>query len=203
MSLLIISGSLNSDSNSRILAREAERWAAAVAHLPRPRIACLVGGSSRHAAFTQEDAARLGREASALARAEGGSLMVTTSRRTGEACAAALQATIDAPAFVHLWGSPGDNPYVGLIGLGDRLVVTADSASMCSEALARGRPVHLFVPAAGTAAKLARFHASLCAAGLLHGLDERAARVPPPQNPAIGIAAALRARLGPAAGGAG
>ncbi|MGI9434913.1 MAG: ELM1/GtrOC1 family putative glycosyltransferase, partial [Geminicoccaceae bacterium] len=39
-----------------------------LAHLPKPYIACLVGGKNRHTAFTTEDARTLGRKASDLAR---------------------------------------------------------------------------------------------------------------------------------------
>ncbi|HET6520722.1 MAG TPA: mitochondrial fission ELM1 family protein [Geminicoccaceae bacterium] len=181
------------------LAAAAGALAPRLAGLPRPRIACLVGGASRHAAFTRGDAAELGRRASALARHAGGSLLVTTSRRTGTAATAALLAAIDVPAFVHRWTPDGDNPYLGLLGAADAVIVTADSSSMVSEACATGRPVYLFTPAAGAAPKHARLHRRLAELGHLRPLGDGGAPFTtegrPPLNPATAVADAIRERL--------
>ena len=120
-------------------------WQPRLAHLPRPFVTVLVGGSSGPYVFDAAAAERLGREASALARGLGGSVLVTTSARTPIAAVDALFAAIDAPACLHRW-APGDsqNPYFGFIALADRIVVTADSISMIAEACATGRPVQMF-----------------------------------------------------------
>jgi len=185
----------------RITPERLDAAAAALAprlgELPRPRIACLVGGSNRAMRFTPDDALGLARRASALARERGGSLLVTTSRRTGAACTAALARGIAAPHLLHRWSpDPADNPYPGLLGAADAVIVTADSASMCSEACASGRPVFLYRPAGGVSAKLARLHAALEAAGHLRPLGAAwPASRPPPLDPASLVAAAIRARL--------
>ena len=88
------------------LALAAQAWRPRLAHLPGPFVTVLVGGSSGPYRFDAAAATRLGREASALARRLGGSVLVTTSARTPAAAADALVAAIDAPAFVHRW-SPG------------------------------------------------------------------------------------------------
>lgn len=181
------------------LMRAASALAPRLADLPRPRIACLVGGSNRAVRFTATDALTLARQASALARSRAGSLLVTTSRRTDDACAAALADAIDVPRLLHRWSprSAGpDNPYLGLLGAADAIIVTADSASMCTEACAAGRPVFLFRPAAGASAKLTRLHAALEAAGYLRPLGAAwPERCPPPLDPATAVADAIRARL--------
>lgn len=127
------------------LAQAAAEWRPRVAHLPKPYVTVLVGGSSGPYKFDAAAAARLGREASALARELGGSVLVTTSARTPDEAVEALFAAIDAPAHLHRWSPEGGpNPYLGFIGLAERLVVTADSISMIAEACASGRPVQLF-----------------------------------------------------------
>lgn len=134
------------------LAMAAQLWRPRLAHLPGPFVTVLVGGSSGPYRFDALAAARLGREASALARRLGGSVLVTTSARTSAAAAEALVEAIDAPAYVHRWApGGGDNPYFGFIGLADRLVVTGDSISMIAEACATGKPVQLFDFGAGGA----------------------------------------------------
>ena len=127
------------------LAQAAAEWRPRVAHLPKPYITVLVGGSSGPYKLDAAAAARLGREVSALARELGGSVLVTTSARTPAESVEALFAAIDAPAYLHGWSPHGGaNPYLGFIGLAERLVVTADSISMIAEACASGRPVQLF-----------------------------------------------------------
>ena len=87
------------------------------------------------------------------------SLLVTSSRRTGKENTDALKSALTgAPAFV--WDGEGENPYFGILGLCDYLVVTADSVNMISEACASGRPVYIYdLP--GGSRKSARFRAAL------------------------------------------
>jgi len=178
------------------LADAAAALAPRLSGLPRPRIACLVGGRNRQVRFTPADAGELARAASALARDRGGSLLVTTSRRTGAACSRTLAAAIDVAHLLHDWSPTGDNPYLGLLGAADAIIVTADSTSMCTEACATGKPVLLFRPAGGIAPRLARLHAWLAAEGRLAPLGSAwPAPRPPLANPAAVVAAAIRARL--------
>ena len=127
------------------LAREAAAWAPRVAALPRPHIAVLAGGNSGPYPFDRVSGARLARQASEFASARNGSLLVTTSARTRPETTEALFEGLRCPAFRYRW-TPGDadNPYYALLGLAERLIVTADSISMMTEACATGRPVYLF-----------------------------------------------------------
>ncbi|HEX9490910.1 MAG TPA: ELM1/GtrOC1 family putative glycosyltransferase, partial [Stellaceae bacterium] len=110
---------------------------------------------SRFAAFIDQLAV--------LARA-GFGIAVTPSRRTGPAAEELLRDRLAGlPAII--WDGAGDNPYFGLLGLADALLVTADSVSMVSEAAATGKPVHV-VDLDGGSAKFARFHAAMRAAGI-------------------------------------
>ena len=122
--------------------RAAAEWAPRFAALPSPRIALLVGGSAKPFVFDVPAAGRLAAEASALARAEGGSLLVSTSRRTPADAAQALGVELTVPAHVHCWTpAGGPNPYLAYIALADAFVVTGDSASMLAEACSTGRRV--------------------------------------------------------------
>jgi mitochondrial fission protein ELM1 len=125
--------------------RAAELWAPRWAQLPRPWIAVLVGGSSGPYLFDAATAARLGREASAVARRAGGSLLITTSSRTRPTVIPALREALEAPAFLHEWrrGQP-ENPYPALLALADRFIVTGDSMSMLAEAAGTCKPVEIF-----------------------------------------------------------
>jgi hypothetical protein len=123
----------------------AAQWAAEVADLPRPFVALFAGGDSSTHRFDVESATRLGRQASAEARAAGGSLLISTSARTPSESATALFAAIDCPAYRYAWKRNDDrNPYLAFLALADRFIVTSDSASLATDACATGKPVCVF-----------------------------------------------------------
>ncbi len=127
------------------LQAEARHWESRLATLPRPRIAVITGGDSGPTTFGRKAAARLARQASAMAGAQGGSLLVTTSARTAPAAVESLSAGIEAPVHFYRWRCDDDhNPYFGYLALADAIIVTADSISMLTEACATGKPVYMF-----------------------------------------------------------
>lgn len=127
------------------LAREAGRCAPRYAHLPPPYTGVILGGDSGPYTFGPGTAAEVGRRASALVQqGQGGSLLITSSARTTGKALAAFERNLSVPYDIYRW-RPGDsdNPYFGILGLSDALVVTADSISMLSEACATGKPVYM------------------------------------------------------------
>ena len=121
------------------------QWSDRLAHLPRPLIAVLVGGSSGPYALTRRSGERLAAAAGALAARLGGSLLVTTSSRTPRAAARALEEGLTCPHLLYRWRrGDADNPYFAFLAHADEIIVTADSMSMVTEALATGKRVHLF-----------------------------------------------------------
>lgn len=118
-------------------------FAARHAGFAHPRLAVLLGGRTRHGRFSAKDVARLV-EILAAFRAQGHSVMITPSRRTEPALREAIAARFRDDPQVALWDGSGDNPYFGMLALADRILVTADSTSMVSEALFTGKPVDLF-----------------------------------------------------------
>jgi uncharacterized protein len=177
------------------LAAAAPRLAPRLADLPRPRIACLVGGERRGMPFTPGDAAALARRLSRVARSRGGSLLVATSRRTGRACEDALAGALAAPHLLHRFGAD-DDLYLAILGSADAVVVTADSASLCSEACAAGRPVLLDRAHKAGPSKLGALHRRLEQLGYLRPLGAPwPTALPPPLDPAATIAAAIRELL--------
>ncbi len=131
--------------NADALDAARAEWAARFAHLPKPHIAVLIGGSSGPYVFTAAAARRLVQEAGHLAQAKGGSLLVTTSARTPRPVLNVLTAQSSVPTIVHQWQQDqSDNPFFGMLAHADEIIVTADSISMISEAIATGKPVLLF-----------------------------------------------------------
>lgn len=155
--VLCVTGALNR-IDPRRLAAAGHEWKDRLDGLPRPWIAVLVGGNSSSYVLDPGTAGRLGGEASALARRLGGSLLVTTSSRTPERAADALEAALSGPHHFYRWRlHDPENPYLAFLAVADRFVVTADSASLPMEACATGKPVQMFEwPRRPRAARAAR-----------------------------------------------
>jgi mitochondrial fission protein ELM1 len=178
-----------------LLAEAAARWRGRFKDYPKPWIALIIGGSTRRRAFTAAMARELGRLVNTLAEDGGGSLLITTSRRTGNAIEALFK-EITVPWIVYRWGQEGENPYFGYLALADIVVATGDSVSMCSEACATSAPVYVYAPSALITNKHARFHRELYDKGFARPLQPPFARwTHPPLNPAPEIAAEIRRRL--------
>jgi mitochondrial fission protein ELM1 len=120
---------------------------AAFAELPAPRTAVLIGGNSRHAALDQAALSALLEQLDAALSRSGGSVLLTASRRTDPALLPMLRAFAARwPGACWLGADDGDNPYPGLLAWADRIVCTADSVNMISEACATSAPVFVFDP---------------------------------------------------------
>jgi mitochondrial fission protein ELM1 len=154
-----------------VLRTAAETWTPRFAELPRPYIAVLVGGATNRKPFPVALAADLGRKVAAMARQSGGTVLLTTSRRTGTEAEEALLAEIPARCSVFRWGDAGENPYRGFLALAGVIVVTGDSVSMCSEACATGKGVFIAAPADITAPKHQRLHKELYDLGYARPFD--------------------------------
>ena len=150
---------------------EARTRFARFAALPPPRTTVLIGANHRAQRLDDRYFDALLKRLGALQASDGGSFLVSVSRRTPNAVARKLRAAFaEYPGTFFGGGSDGENPYAGFLAWADRVVVTPASVNMISEASATGKPVYTFAPRPITG-KLARFHAALRASGHLRALD--------------------------------
>jgi len=160
----------------KILNDEADKWRARLADFPEPRFAMLIGGSSHKREFAGRHAKNLAVLSSNLANRFGGSLLITTSRRTSAEMLEILTANLTCRYYLHDWregaSSAGENPYYGFLGLADGIIATGDSVSMCSEACATGKPVYIYSSDDFTTSKYQKLHQALYARGLAKPLAE-------------------------------
>lgn len=95
-----------------------------------------------------KDVKKLGKELGELIRKRGGSLAISTSPRTKnpEKQIELLTAHLpkDTPFYFYDYSKGGDNPYLGLLAHADTIVLTDDSMSMLSDAMATGKPRYIF-----------------------------------------------------------
>ncbi len=170
---------------------------AAIATLPGPRVAVILGGKNAVYKFTDADDDRLEASLASIARL-GASFMITPSRRSHQRLIRAVErATQGAPRF--MWDGTGENPYPAFLAHADYFVVTGDSVNMTGEPLATGRPVYVFEPSGGSA-KFRRFHESLRRYGATRALPVEVKNLEdwsyPPLDSAVEIARAIEQRLG-------
>ena len=168
---------------------------AAIAALPRPRVAVLLGGSNGDYVYSKAACERLGASLRSLA-ASGAGLMITPSRRTE---AAIIDCVRDATEGVPrlFWDMRGDNPYGDFLAHADAFIAPADSVNMTSEPCATAKPVYVFYPDGGSA-KFRRFHNALEATGATRSLPAGLSTIEPwtyqPLNSAETIAAQIAVR---------
>ena len=129
----------------KVLQQAKEKWLPEFANLPKPYTTVIIGGGIKGKEWPLANAEKLADKIKELHDKTGGSILITTSRRTGEkAQNLIMQKLKDIPAYTYIWGENKENPLMGFYACADRIIVTADSVSMCSEACGTGVPVLLF-----------------------------------------------------------
>lgn len=165
--------------------------------LPGPRTAVLLGGTSAHARFDRMAFEVMAAKLEAVLARDGGSVLLTTSRRTDPELVAALAHRYDGTPGV-VWRGPDDgpNPYPGLLAWADRIVCSPDSVNMISEACATRVPVFVFDPGRVRGRPRA-FLDTLLARGRIRAMDATLAPFDAlPLRECARVAETLRARLG-------
>jgi mitochondrial fission protein ELM1 len=125
------------------LREAAEVWREHFATGGAPLLGVLLGGDNSRYRLTDAVLADLVQVLRKAHDEHGFHAFLTPSRRTGDRARRLLSDALGSESWARLWDERGDNPLFGLLALSDRLIVTAESISMISEALAAGSPVHV------------------------------------------------------------
>lgn len=153
-----ITGSPHRVSQARLDA-EYDKFKDVIEALPRPRVAVLLGGKSKAFDLSVERAAQMAHEIQLPLEQEGGSLLMTFSRRTPEPARALLTARLrDLPGII--WDGEGPNPYFAFLAAADYILVSEDSTNMATEAASTGKPVFI-LKMEGHSLKFRLFHEEL------------------------------------------
>jgi len=156
--VLPITGSPHRVTAAR-LNSEYEKFQDQIDALPHPRVAVLLGGKSRAFDLSAVRAAEMAHQIQLPLEQEGGSLLMTFSRRTPEPAKALLTARLrHLPGMI--WDGTGANPYFAFLAAADYILVTEDSTNMATEAASTGKPVFI-LKMDGTSLKFRLFHQEL------------------------------------------
>jgi len=139
--------------------------------LPGPRTAVLLGGSSLHARFDRMAFEVMASKLEAVLANDGGSVLLTTSRRTPRELRQVLAHRYDdTPGIVWRGECDQPNPYPGLLAWADRIVCSPDSVNMITEACATRVPVFVFDPGR-VRGRPRQFLDALLASGRIRAMD--------------------------------
>jgi mitochondrial fission protein ELM1 len=130
-----------------VLKRAAAQWEDRLDHLPRPRVALLMGGPAHGGDMEPARAHALARRMARLVSGIGGSVLASTSPRTGTEASDTLAAGLgQVMHLLHRWNEPGESPFVGFLATADIVVVAGDSPGLLVEACATKLPVYAALP---------------------------------------------------------
>ena len=130
-----------------------------------PRVAVLIGGTSKAYTMTKDITESLVQNLSKI----DASLMVTCSRRTGTENKNLIESALTTDKN-YVWDGTGENPYLGFLAWADYILVTADSASMISESCTTGKPVYM-IDLDGGAKRISQLHQNLIEYGALRKFE--------------------------------
>jgi len=131
------------DVNTQTLQQAITEFTPRFKPFKAPYFSILLGGSSKKYKLTPEYTAQLANNILTIAKDYPGTLLISGSRRTGADNMRYLERRFKDQKNIYLYNNVGKNPYMGMLALADKIMVTDDSVSMISEACYTGKPVYL------------------------------------------------------------
>lgn len=123
--------------------RQGDAWKERLANMPRPITALMVGGKTDPFRFDAQTALAL--MTSIKQQTAGGTLYISTSRRTLPEVTEVIRQQMPANGKLFCWGDDSnDNPYRALLSQADNFVVTGDSVSMMVEVAQMEKPLAIY-----------------------------------------------------------
>jgi len=131
--------------NQNRLENARTQWEKQFSPLKKPLIALFIGGPTRPFIMNRKTVIDLANKAIAVTRQSGGTLYISTSRRTPPAVTKALAQYMPPSTYIYEWGdTTRENPYMGLMAHADIFIVTGDSVSMLVETTKLGKPLLIY-----------------------------------------------------------
>ncbi|MBH9970059.1 MULTISPECIES: mitochondrial fission ELM1 family protein [unclassified Commensalibacter] len=138
-----------------LLSENLHYWNSILHDPVKPLVSVLLGGNNGRFKFGVKEAEQIAYQLKRVITKNNISLAVTPSRRTNPSALKRLKEIL-SPFSVYIWNGEGENPYLGLLACADYILVTIDSVSMVSEAIATSVPV-MILPLPGKSKRISSF----------------------------------------------
>jgi len=109
-------------------------------------IAVIIGGSTKSYKLTMDSTKLLAKTLNKVSTNHSLPIFITFSRRTPKNVKKYFINNFLWPHIIYDPASGGVNPYPAILANAEYIIFTADSISMCSEAVGSGNPVYIFCP---------------------------------------------------------
>ena len=129
--------------------QEKQRWQSRLGWMQNPMLLVGVGGASEFNPYHDEYGKDFGERIRKFALAKNASVLIATSRRTPATALAALLRELTGVTYLLFdWNrdDAADNPYAAGMGMAGEVVVSGDSLSMMSDAVALGKKLYIHSP---------------------------------------------------------
>ena len=140
--------------------------------LHKPYISVIIGGSTKSTKFTNEIAYDLANKINTISKDNNASLLISTSRRTGDNQTKIIKDNITQPNYFYTPTDKDENPIFGLYSCADAIILTSESISMISEALSSNIPVFVYDNDNLTTQKHKRFLKNLYDKGYINNITD-------------------------------
>lgn len=130
--------------NQDTLAKAAKQWQAEFSKIKKPILCVIIGGDTKHNKVNDQTIIKLCHNLLKIKSSAKCHLYVTTSRRTSRSNIKQIKSILNDNASLYLWEAKAThNPYLAMLSYCQAILVSVDSISMISDALATGKPVYV------------------------------------------------------------
>ena len=149
--------------NEKSLQEAKEQWGFFETDFKQPIISIFLGGESKNKpSFSFAEITILIKRLNAIATEIGGSIFISTSRRTNGSLLNLLKEYLTVPHYTYRFNPSAANPYKAMMAYSKYIVVTGDSISMCSEACSsNAEGVYIYANDSFVSEKAQSLHSSL------------------------------------------
>ncbi|MDI2090331.1 mitochondrial fission ELM1 family protein [Commensalibacter oyaizuii] len=144
---------------SELLLKNKNLWSGHFKTDEQYLVTVLIGGNNGRFILGEKEAHHIADQLTELIKVEKIQVALTPSRRTNPQVIKIFQDRL-VPLGAYIWDGKGDNPYLGLLACADTILVTTDSVSMISEAVATPVPV-MVLPLPGKSKRILSFIQSM------------------------------------------
>jgi len=147
-------------NDQELINKECKKFSNVFDKIKSPKIALLIGGSSKNNKFTENDIINLKNIINKISNNMKAKIIATTSRRTDDLTIKELS-KLDNISYFFKWQAGAENPYYAILATADYIITTGDSISMCCEAVNYNKPLYIYLGSNLCSKKHLLFHKKL------------------------------------------